>query len=271
MCRILRIPPTFTDRSQTNKVRDQTHQCDVDISKLSETQKIQNLKLFEQILREPEDQCDQNLIGWLKESKAFIMPSDRYRLQKSLGNPISFGSCYLLIRAVPTSRLLVPWGQQPPALQSKSKEHMHGSRGLPWAVFAVIKPGSFIGAGQKRSSEDLQLRKDNLKASLSPIFIVQLPIAWGAVVVATSGSLMNSKTHEFVELSMALFSWAYTHGSCEYLWKTCVGVFFLPPISWSGKAEVQISHTELQKQKIARQLLEVQLCIYVNDSWKGTI
>ena len=22
-----------------------------------------------------EDQCDQNLIGWLKESKAFIMPS----------------------------------------------------------------------------------------------------------------------------------------------------------------------------------------------------
>ena len=166
-----------------------------------------------------EDQCDQNLIGWLKESKAFIMPSgtafkNHLEIQYLLETATScYGQSLLVAYWYLEASSLRPYKVN----QKNIKEHMHGSRGLPWAVFAVIKPGSFIGAGQKRSSEDLQLRKDNLKASLSPIFIVQIPIAWGAVDVATSGSLMNSKTHEFVELSTALFSWAYTHGSCEYL------------------------------------------------------
>ena len=117
-------------RSQTNKVRDQTHQCDVDISSLSETQKIQNLKLFGQILRADHTDPPQlrMLLNCRKKSPRYVPTKRsvrpkldrlaervkgvyhalRYRLQKSLGNPISFGSCYLLIRAVPTSRLLVP-------------------------------------------------------------------------------------------------------------------------------------------------------------------
>ena len=156
---------------------------------------------------------------------------------------------------------------------------MHGSRGLPWAVFAVIKPGSFIGAGQKRSSEDLQLRKDNLKASLSPIFIVQLPIAWGAVVVATSGSLMNSKTHEFVELSTALFSWAYTPpmapaNICERLaW----GCFFFPRFLDPERLKCRYLTLNFRSRRLHVSCWRCSCAFMlmlkqdVSDSWKGTI
>ena len=50
--RILRIPPTFIDRSQTNwTVRDTASQCNVDMTRFSETWKMQKLKLFGHILR----------------------------------------------------------------------------------------------------------------------------------------------------------------------------------------------------------------------------
>ena len=50
--RILRIPPTFIDRSQTHQtVRDTASQYNVDMTRFSETWKIQKLKLFGYILR----------------------------------------------------------------------------------------------------------------------------------------------------------------------------------------------------------------------------
>ena len=145
MCRILRIPPTFTDRSQTNKVRDQTHQCDVDISWYFKVVGNSENSKFEIVWTDFKGRSHgprlRMLLNRRKKSPTYV-PSRRsmrpkldrlaervkgvyhalrYHLQKSLGNPISFWTCYHLLRAVPTSRLLVPWGQRPPALQSKSK------------------------------------------------------------------------------------------------------------------------------------------------------
>ena len=50
--RVLRIPPTFIDRSQTNQtVRDAASQYNVDMTRFSETWKMQKLKLFGHIVR----------------------------------------------------------------------------------------------------------------------------------------------------------------------------------------------------------------------------
>ena len=50
--RILRIPPTFIDRSQTNQtVRDKGSQYNVDMTRFSETCNMQKLKLFGHTLR----------------------------------------------------------------------------------------------------------------------------------------------------------------------------------------------------------------------------
>ena len=50
--RILRIPPTFIDRLQTNQiVREKTSQYNVDLTKFSDTWRQQKFKLFRHILR----------------------------------------------------------------------------------------------------------------------------------------------------------------------------------------------------------------------------
>ena len=61
--RILRIPPTFMDRSQTNQtVRDTASQYTVDMTRFSETPKMQKLKLFGHILREQHNDPDRQVL-----------------------------------------------------------------------------------------------------------------------------------------------------------------------------------------------------------------
>ena len=90
---------------------------------------------------------------------------------------------------------------------------------------------------------------------------------------------MISKTHEITWVAVS--KWLFLFSTHPWLLRifgserldTCSSCEYRGVLSWSfwiprflgteGKAEVQIFHNELQKQKTARQLLEVQLCICV--------